>query len=561
MASPQESDRIVLVNQRDFEPKRGQPIRQTLRGVNPFQDPDQEPSAYPYRTLETPNKIRLLKLAPFVSGFSLIEDICGVLIEVDVTDAPSYDCLSYVWGTSSPDAYIWLGQHRFPVSENLWTALRCLQSEDKFRLVWIDFICINQDDLDEREAQVRIMYDIYQGAKQVLAYLGPEADGSEDIPDFINEILMAILNRRLQGRFDDPGSQYTSLGQSGLPGLEDKRWEAFRKFLQRPWFTRVWIIQEAVSAKKLYMMFGGWTVNSASFFTVVQLGYLFNLPFLPQRSEATQPSEEATLRGMRQILLMRELGVLKDESLGIKFFHPRFENASTASILMGQDFVDTMNVCQQWRPSLLFILEMSRHSQSKDPRDRVFAFLNLSKERGERDLQPDYRATVRDTYAKAGRFFVRAGQGPRLISQAGLSDSTLELPSWIPDWSLTDLPPETIAPRESVIYPPSSTPHAGGEYEDGDFVLDGENSLKVKAYIIGQISSLGKVHRFQTDPDAKTVSEGHVTDMRGSSVIGEDELLRYFGFPYQPPMVIMTDNEATSSDFPVLSRYISESPI
>src|SRR6202012_5022313 len=111
--------------------ERRLPIRQTLRGLNPFHDLDQEPSAYPYRKLETPNKIRLLKLVPFVSGFSRVEDICGGLIEVDVTDAPLCDCLSYVWGNSSPDAYMWLGQHKFPVSKNLWTALRCLQSEDK----------------------------------------------------------------------------------------------------------------------------------------------------------------------------------------------------------------------------------------------------------------------------------------------------------------------------------------------------------------------------------------------------------------------------------------------
>ncbi|KAH0534096.1 hypothetical protein FGG08_007305 [Glutinoglossum americanum] len=520
MASSQRSDRAILVSQRDLELQRRQSHQRTLRGVNPFQDPDQETSAYPYRELETPNKIRLLKLAPFLSGSSRIEDICGFLVEVDVTDAPSYDCLSYVCGTSPPDAYMWLGQDRLPISENLRRALRCLQEEDEFRLVWIDFICTKQDDLEEREAQVRII----------------------NTTDFTTMILMAIFNSRLRGRFDDPGSQYIPIEQSGLPGVGDKDGKHFA----------------TVSAKKLYMMCGGWTINSASFFAVVQFGYTYNLPFLPQHSEATPPWEHAILLGLRQILLMREHGVLN---------HPAFAN--TALIIMGQAFVDKIRACQSWRPSLLNILEISRHSQSTDPRDRVYAFMNLSKERGERGLQPDYRATVKDTYAKAGRFFVRAGQAPKLISNAGLSDPALGLPSWIPDWSFGKLPFETIAPQASITQESNGAPQAGGECGESDFVLDGESSLRVKAYIIGQISSLGKTHQFQKDPDPDTVAERYMaapldggesstSQTKPGTAADIRELLGYFGLPYKAPLVLGTDDEAVSSDFPVLSRYISE---
>jgi hypothetical protein len=266
---------------------------------------------------------------------------------------------------------------------------------------------------------------------------------------------------------------------------------------------------------------------------------------------------------------MRELGVLKDESLGIQFYHPAFENSSTALMLMGQSFVDNIQACQSWRPSLLDVLERSRHSQSKDPRDRVYAFLNLSKELSERDLQPDYHATVRDTYAKAGRFFVRAGQGPKLICNAGLSKSTLGLPSWIPDWSLNELSFESIAPQASILQKSNGAPQAGGEYEESDFVLDGENSVRVKAYVIGQISSLGKIHRFRSDPDPDTVAERYMavsldeskssTSQTNSRMVTDvSELLGYFGFPYETPLVLGTNNEAVSSDFPVLSRYVSE---
>ena len=88
----------------------------------------------------------------------------------------------------------------------------------------------------------------------------------------------------------------------------------------------------------------------------------------------------------------------------------------------------------QW--DLLGILEGCCHIRSSDPRDRVFALLSLSKERHVPDLQPDYTETVVETYMRLALYIIQAGQGGRLLCNAFLADSSLDLPSWVPDWSL-----------------------------------------------------------------------------------------------------------------------------
>jgi len=558
---------VLIVSQRDLEPTPPRDIIATLTDGYPFLPCTIADSAYPYSPIHTQGRIRLLRLNPFLLASFRVEDICGSLLEFELAEAPTYQCLSYVWGPPDRDRHIWLDQHRFPVSENLRHALRCLQEADNFQLVWVDFICINQEDDIEKAAQVQIMRDIYQRAEKVVAYLGKESDGSDGLPAFLNLILMAQLNRRLQGRFDDPS---TPLTPEELPPHDDDRWEAFRKFLQRPWFRRVWIIQEAVCARRLYMMCGGWTINSATFFHVVQMGYMYNFPLHVNdvhNSDYRWPWDNPTGLSMRQILLMRELGVLADESLGIHFNTAQFRNTTTAMVLFGQDFVDDLRMHREWRPSLLDILERSRHAQSSNPRDRIYAFANLARERGSKELQPDYGASISSIYLDTAKFFINNGQGPQLICNAGISRSTLGLPSWVPDWSLDGVPFETIAPH-ATARSNSGGPAAGGSYADGDLVVDSPQALRVKAFVLGRISRLGRIHNYSQDPDPETtvdrydIVRSRFANEKGTAgstaELDVPELLMFFGLGPQDVMVLDGDNHAMMADFPPLVAYIGE---
>jgi len=97
-------------------------------------------------------------------------------------DWGDYLALSYVWGPATLKRHIILNDLRFAVTDNLYHALHqlrsCRRMHEGFKL-WVDAICINQDDVQERSEQVARMRDIYTFAWQVVIWLGPEANHSD----------------------------------------------------------------------------------------------------------------------------------------------------------------------------------------------------------------------------------------------------------------------------------------------------------------------------------------------------------------------------------------------
>ena len=91
----------------------------------------------------------------------------------DKNQCRQYEALSYVWGDTPGPSTIVLRDQHMHVTSNLESALRHLRFEDHHRILWIDALCINQDDLRERNHQVRQMRSIYQFATRVVVWLGP----------------------------------------------------------------------------------------------------------------------------------------------------------------------------------------------------------------------------------------------------------------------------------------------------------------------------------------------------------------------------------------------------
>ncbi|KAF9475909.1 HET-domain-containing protein [Pholiota conissans] len=148
--------------------------------------------------------IRLLLLK---QGQEYDEIDCS-LKEVDLDRHPEYTALSYTWGPpirrsaslwtlrgvrqyvrermqQSTQSMIILDGQRVPVTANLEAALRYLRSPETPLFLWVDAICINQADPEEKQHQVGRMGRIYSQAKQTIVWLGPEADGSNRAMDFI----------------------------------------------------------------------------------------------------------------------------------------------------------------------------------------------------------------------------------------------------------------------------------------------------------------------------------------------------------------------------------------
>ncbi|EWG48942.1 hypothetical protein FVEG_16364 [Fusarium verticillioides 7600] len=91
-------------------------------------------------------------------------------------DNVDYETLSYAWGSSEDKATIIVNEATLQITQNLRDALSYLRHDSKPRSIWIDAICINQSDVDERSSQVRLMGRIYSSASCVISWLGLEED-------------------------------------------------------------------------------------------------------------------------------------------------------------------------------------------------------------------------------------------------------------------------------------------------------------------------------------------------------------------------------------------------
>lgn len=174
--------------------------------------------------------IRLLRLMAAVPSRREID--CEVVHgDLDDCNLAPFEALSYVWGEPPREASIRIRKDgvlfRMPVSQNLFSALQCLRQKRRNRMLWVDAICIDQNDLKERSLQVRRMGDIYRMASRVCVWLG-EADLDSNLAmDFIQH---NVLLKSVEEICRDRDAMYG--------------WAALANFMRRPWFSRRWVVQE-----------------------------------------------------------------------------------------------------------------------------------------------------------------------------------------------------------------------------------------------------------------------------------------------------------------------------
>ncbi|KAJ4991558.1 heterokaryon incompatibility protein [Stagonosporopsis vannaccii] len=166
------------------------------------------------------HEIRLLHLEP--APFA--DDIKVRLETVSLDDVPNYEALSYAWGTMpSPLPVLVDVCHFLTITENLDWALRCLRYRSQYnRVLWIDALCINQNDLEERKHQVQLMRDIYRSASDVVIWLG--ADENRELGRLLRHIIYGVAPASLD---------HIQMLKEDVIHLS-----------RLPWFSRVWVVQE-----------------------------------------------------------------------------------------------------------------------------------------------------------------------------------------------------------------------------------------------------------------------------------------------------------------------------
>jgi hypothetical protein len=129
-----------------------------------------------------PGAIRLLRLLPDSDEDSPIRCSLFIYDLQEWTERPHlYEALSYVWGDPNRVLPIYISEYIVNVTENLHAALRRLRDNYFERVIWVDAMCIDQQNPDEVKSQILLMARIYSQASRVLIWLGLAADGSDTI--------------------------------------------------------------------------------------------------------------------------------------------------------------------------------------------------------------------------------------------------------------------------------------------------------------------------------------------------------------------------------------------
>ncbi|KAK4212605.1 heterokaryon incompatibility protein-domain-containing protein [Rhypophila decipiens] len=339
-----------------------------------------------YSVLE-PQQIRVLKLEPSTRHDSIITCSLAAISFSDSADAiPQYEALSYVWGDLTEQKEMLLDGQPKEITTNLWTALKYLRQPDVCRTLWIDAVCINQSDMQERNNQVAQMGRIYSQASRVLIWLGP--------PDAEIESTLSVLQ--------DPGA------------LEGKKYEKFPKeialgllkILSQPWWLRIWVIQEHVLAGADPLVGCGRTWLGWKQLTEALRGYTTS------RIDASG----ATIQDSSSTWATDPFRVLQ-------------------RVLLRQQW----NGPDETRRTIEAVVERTRGCQATDKRDQVFAVANLlSETEKEQFPAPDYARSTNQVYQDATVAFIRSSRSLAfLIHAIEKDDMELGLPSWCVDFSKT----------------------------------------------------------------------------------------------------------------------------
>jgi hypothetical protein len=230
-------------------------------------------AAYPYSPLEpTDNSIRLLHIQ---KGWSTEDIICQLFESYpDQERGVAYKALSYTWGGSMHTPVPGLPKvivdgYEIEITKNLYSALLQIRRHDRDVPLWVDAICINQQDLREKGHQVKQMGDVYEGAEEVLIWLGPSNANIDGLLESINWIDARATEAQAVGSKEDWRTlccRFTDQRPLGI-GLDDQSIleRTLEELLQRPWFTRVWVLQEVAKARTARILCGSSSCPARTF--------------------------------------------------------------------------------------------------------------------------------------------------------------------------------------------------------------------------------------------------------------------------------------------------------
>ncbi|KAI0881513.1 HET-domain-containing protein [Annulohypoxylon maeteangense] len=413
----------------------------------------------PFGTEPECHQFRILTLLPGSRG----QPLECILKHGDIGNSPPYEAISYVWGDTRDKVNIICNGKPLIISANLDAVLRHFRFPSDKRTLWVDAVCINQNDDEERGRQVGRMKDIYSKAMEVLIWLGEEGEDSDAGITVASDIAQACRQyisgggsletisfnespvQRLFGRFRDK-SEFTRL-------------EAFAKIIKRLWFTRVWVVQELALATKATVFCGNSSISWTDLMNAITAQDYLNLWLADHERNA------------------------------YVFILERARQEWNAGV----------------RRSLLSILFRYRILDATDPRDKIFGLNALIKNElpGGQALQPNYNVDATELYIAVAKEILKQSSDLNLLSVprrlSGDGPGPKNLPSWVPDWTNTRLTaPLGLANYSDINELAFSA--SGSSTPQIEFGGVDSSSLGVQGCCVDRIAAVGTVLRLEDLP-------------------------------------------------------------
>ncbi|KAI0195511.1 heterokaryon incompatibility protein-domain-containing protein [Astrocystis sublimbata] len=384
-------------------------------------DPEPEPGSgstsaglpYPYPLLTTEDGIRIMRLLPAADDD---DPICIELREVSLSSPPAYNAISYAWGLPVNKRGILCDSQTIMIPINLHRALRQLRHPLYPRDFWADAICIDQASSADKSSQVHRMSSIFAQAAQVTVWLGRDTQ-------FSAQSIFPVMREMAQRDFHP----------DIIPIEVDPFWRHLARLFRRPWFRRLWCLQEIVLAAAAEVR---WGEEAAAWYTVAETARWI-------RSCPAQLLPPGAMAGVNNAHVM--FAVARDIRAGKLV-----------------SFLELLGLVWQFR--------------SSDHRDVIYALLGLPTTdadvgKGEVFVRPDYASDYCDVYRECAMKVIRQTQSLRLLSHVQLNEDDMQeprqnLPSWVPRLhNYTHpmlLPSESLSSFNAAAFLPSSQPRVEG---------------------------------------------------------------------------------------------------
>ncbi|KAK0107960.1 hypothetical protein ONS96_003743 [Cadophora gregata f. sp. sojae] len=422
---------------------------------------DLEP--YQYRDLPTDEQggiyIRLVEFHPTEEPTGLPPP-CSIT-EHPLSDCPKYEAVSYFWGPPINQGQIFCDGKTINVPANLHAFLSRMRLKSAKRKFWIDSICINQSNDEEKSSQVAEMRNIYAKAGRTLVWLGEEADLSTTALKFAARCSVALSD--LDPETAKKRSLWYRLRTYSEFSVFSNNWYAFFKLLDRAWFLRAWIVQEIALSTNTKVLCGSALITWNELYRA--LYYIMNY----------------------QTWIFEFYGSPQIEVL--------------TALQSSQYEISTGKKRLYWQ-----VLARHRKALATNERDHVFAYYGLSSHESfnEHEIKPDYSQSVRSIYMNVAVSTLQKATNldflsvPRLKREIG---DVLDLPSWVPDWGHATDHCQSFLLFESLEAAANENfklPYSASKDSIYTPIIDKSlNHLEVSGYIVDKISRVSKHWKLQ----------------------------------------------------------------